>query len=367
MGVYKDPKTKTWYVSVPINKADGTKGRTTKRGFSKKTEALEWERDYLIGHASGVDISFEELAEEYMKERFPRMKESTSYSCEKIIRNRLMPTFGNRMIQEIAPRDINRWQNSLLASGNAENGKPYKKSYIQKLTDVLSQVFSFAVKRYGLRENPVTKADAISNVAEEKMKFWTLEEYRKFVDSIREDRLAYMCFETLYWTGIREGEMMALTWADVDFEKKELVISKTMHMRNGEPIVTGPKTEAGNRRVVMPDRLCEEIMKYKEHCQLTADTDRVYMVYPYTLYRRMRIACKKTGQKPIRIHDLRHSHVSLLINMGYSAVDIAKRMGHENTEITFNYAHLFPSEQNRIAEELDTMRLNMVKEAKENE
>ena len=107
MGVYKDPKTKTWYVYVPINKADGTKGRTTKRGFSKKTEALEWERDYLIGHASGVDISFEELAEEYMKERFPRMKESTSYSCEKIIRNRLMPTFGNRMIQEIAPRDIN--------------------------------------------------------------------------------------------------------------------------------------------------------------------------------------------------------------------------------------------------------------------
>lgn len=136
---------------------------------------------------------------------------------------------------------------------------------------------------------------------------------------------------------------MALTWSDFDFEKKIVSITKTMHLKHGTPVVTDPKTEMGNRKITLPDKLCDELIKYRGSRTPARDTEQVFPVAPYTLFRRMRTGCRKAGMKPIRIYDLRHSHVSLLIHLGFSAVDIAKRMGHESAEITFRYAHLFPA------------------------
>jgi len=65
---------------------------------------------------------------------------------------------------------------------------------------------------------------------------------------------------------------------------------------------------------------------------------------------------KAAGVKRIRIHDLRHSHVSLLIEMGFSALAIADRVGHESVDITYKYAHLFPSKQQEMAQKLDMER-----------
>lgn len=188
------------------------------------------------------------------------------------------------------------------------------------------------------------------------MLFWTKDEYLKFADVMMDNPLSYYAFEMLYWTGIREGELLALTPADFDFEKQTVTISKSFQHLNGRDIVTSPKTEKSNRTIKLPNFLCDEIQDYLKMLYDVGLDDRMFPVTKSYLYREMERGSKQAGIKRIRIHDIRHSHVSLLIDMGFSATAIADRVGHESIDITYNYAHLFPSKQTEMVEKLDVER-----------
>ena len=188
------------------------------------------------------------------------------------------------------------------------------------------------------------------------MLFWTKDEYLKFADVMMDKPLSYYAFEMLYWTGIREGELLALTPADFDFEKQTVTINKSFQHLNGRDIITSPKTEKSNRTIKLPNFLCDEILDYLKMLYDVGLEDRMFPVTKSYLYREMERGSKQAGIKRIRIHDIRHSHVSLLIDMGFSATAIADRVGHESIDITYNYAHLFPSKQTEMAEKLDMER-----------
>ena len=91
---------------------------------------------------------------------------------------------------------------------------------------------------------------------------------------------------------------------------------------------------------------------FEMHYELEPD-ERIFPITKSFLHHEMERGCKKSGVKKIRIHDLRHSHVSLLIDMGFSAVAIAERVGHESIDITYRYAHLFPSKQLDMVNKLE--------------
>lgn len=188
------------------------------------------------------------------------------------------------------------------------------------------------------------------------MLFWTKDEYLKFADVMMDKPLSYYAFEMLYWTGIREGELLALTPEDFDFEKETVTINKSFQHLNGRDIITSPKTEKSNRTIKLPNFLCDEIQDYLKMLYDVGLDDRMFPVTKSYLYREMERGSKQAGIKRIRIHDIRHSHVSLLIDMGFSAIAIADRVGHESIDITYNYAHLFPSKQTEMAEKLDMER-----------
>ena len=188
------------------------------------------------------------------------------------------------------------------------------------------------------------------------MLFWTKDEYLKFIDAMMDKPLSFYAFEMLYWCGIREGELLALTPEDFDFDKRTVTISKTFQHTGGKDIVTPPKTEKSNRTITMPLFLADEIQKYLKMQYDIGLDDRLFPITKSYLYREMQRGCKDTGVKRIRIHDLRHSHISLLIDQGFSAVAIADRVGHESIDITYNYAHLFPSKQAEMADKLDMER-----------
>ena len=188
------------------------------------------------------------------------------------------------------------------------------------------------------------------------MLFWTKDEYLKFADVMMDKPLSYYAFEMLYWTGIREGELLALTPANFNFEKESVTINKSFQHLNGRDIITSPKTEKSNRTIKLPNFLCEEIQDYLKTLYDVGLDDRMFPVTKSYLYREMERGSKQASIKRIRIHDIRHSHVSLLIDMGFSATAIADRVGHESIDITYNYAHLFPSKQTEMAEKLDMER-----------
>ena len=168
--------------------------------------------------------------------------------------------------------------------------------------------------------------------------------------------LSYYAFEMLYWCGVREGELLALTPGDFDFEKQTVTISKSYQRIKGKDVITDPKTPKSNRVIQMPAFLCEEMRDYIKSLYGVKPTDRIFTVTKSYLHREMDRGAKEAGVKRIRIHDLRHSHISLLIDMGFTALAIADRVGHESIDITYRYAHLFPTRQAEMADKLDMER-----------
>lgn len=192
---------------------------------------------------------------------------------------------------------------------------------------------------------------------QKEMLVWTKEEYKKFAEAVMDKPQSFYAFEVLYWTGLRVGELLALTPGDIDIEKHTISINKSYQRLRGEDYITDPKTEKSNRTVSIPDFLCEELEEYMAMLYGFKKEDRLFQITKSYLHHEMIRGTQISGVKRIRIHDIRHSHVSLLIGMGFSAVDIAGRMGHESIDITLHYAHMFPSAQKDMANKLNEERV----------
>lgn len=352
MPAYKDQKRNTWYVKFRYKDWMEETRACTKRGFATKRDALQWEQDFKARAEGNIDMSFECFVKLYLEDCQPRLKMSTIAMKETVIETKILPYFGKRAMRDITTADVFKWQNEMMASQD-KNGKPYSQAYLKILHNQLSAIFNHAVRFYNLPKNPARIAGSMGSDSGTEMKFWTKEQYVKFADAIKDDPLAYYCFEMLYWCGVREGELLALYPEDLDFDKKEASVTKTYHRVKGEDIITDPKTPDSKRKVLMPDFLCEEMRQYLALQYEMRSGDRLFPVSKSFLYRAMDRGCKATGVPRIRIHDLRHSHVSLLIDMGFSAVSIAKRVGHKSIDITYRYAHMFPSVQNQMADQLN--------------
>lgn len=166
----------------------------------------------------------------------------------------------------------------------------------------------------------------------------------------------YAAFTVLYFTGMRSGELLALTWKDIDLENNTIQINKTYQRIKKKDVITVPKTPCSIRNVVIFDYLTDIIKSYKAKIYRPHVNDRIFPFTKHRLGYEITQNCKKSGVKKIRIHDLRHSHASLLIELGFSPLLIAERLGHENVETTLNtYAHLYPNKQNELANKLQNI------------
>ena len=191
----------------------------------------------------------------------------------------------------------------------------------------------------------------------DKMEFWTKQEYDKFISTFEVGTENYLMAEILFWTGVREGELLALTPSDIDFENNLLHISKTYNRINGVDVITPPKTETSNRTISIPEFLKEEIRDYINGRYGMSENERLFPIVARTLQKRMKKFMEKAEVKIIRVHDFRHSHVAYLINKGVQPLIIKERLGHRDIKITLNtYGHLYPTQQKQVADMLDQQR-----------
>ena len=160
----------------------------------------------------------------------------------------------------------------------------------------------------------------------------------------------------MYWTGVREGELLALTPADFDFENNTMRINKNYQKVKGREIITSPKTKKSNRVVKIPQFLADEIKDYMKCFYDLKPDQRLFFKSKGYLGHEITRGSKKAGIKRINIHALRHSHISLLMDRGFSALDIAERVGHEAISITYKYAHMYPNKQDEMARKLEEER-----------
>ena len=348
MPVYKDEKRNTWYCKCNYRDWLGESKSKMKRGFATKKEALEWEREFLQRQSSSMDMKLSSFVDVYFDDKVPRLKERSIMTKRTLIETKILPYFGDKQMNDITAVDIIKWQNALL-------NQEYKPTYLRMIQNQLTALFNHAERFYDLKDNPCKKVDKMGRANAKELNFWTKDEFEVFIQCFTEEEEMYrIIFLMLFWLGCRVGELLALTSEDIDFEKGTVSISKTYFRRNKTDYITAPKTESSNRKITIPQFLQDEIKQFLDRQYELMPEERIFPITDRAIQKKMKQKTEQAKLKPIRVHDLRHSHIALLIEKGMQPLVIAQRVGHDSVNTTMNiYGHLYPNKQKQVADLLN--------------
>lgn len=398
--VFQDKNTKKWSYRIVYKNDFGKIIDKRKTGIKTKKEAkillLNYEIDNNLNSSNVIDTFYEKskdilnssllhitlgfLYDQYVEYSKNRLKSSSLKSATDCLRKYVLSYFGEKTdIGSIKPANILEWQNEII-------NKNFSFKYNSKIYCSFTALINFGVKYYDIPYNVVEKVGNFKNTKPKKeMDFWTLEEFLQFYNN-NADSEYKLFFTLLYFTGLRKGEGVALTWKDVNFESKEILVNKSVNRKipdvahidkdinvccnselgwhfvgNRVYEITSTKTSSSNRKVLLSDNIVDALKKHYEKSQKNYGFNKDWFVFggetplsDQTIRRKMNNMSKIAGVKQIRVHDLRHSHASLLINNGHNIIIVAKRLGHSDIKQTLNtYSHLMPNIQSEIVESLN--------------
>ena len=355
MPIYKDEQRGTWFVKVNYTDMFGKRCQKKKRGFRTKREALEWERAFALKSAGTTDMLFKDFVDLYIDDVKNRIKPQTVNSKMVYINHHILPFFGDLKLNEIEPLHIRKWQNDHLLQYKTSAGKTLSNGTISTIQSVLSAIFNYAIKLYNLPLNPLNKVGYVSVPSNKKMLVWAPEDFKRFIDVVN-DKMYYCLFNTLYFTGMRIGEALALQEKDIDIRNKTITINKTVYSSKGKRYITTPKTPKSNRIITINDNLVNILDSFIKSLYGLRYDGFIFDITQSIAAQRLHKYIKRACVAPISLHGFRHSHASLLIELGFAPTAIADRLGHENVTTTLNtYSHMFPSKQSEIAAKLDKL------------
>lgn len=204
MSVTKDTKIGKWMSQICVKDWTGNTIHKKKRGFSTKKEALQWEWDFISQATASLEMTFHDFIESYLKDMEGRLKPSTIANKRFLIDLKITPYFCKMPLDAIQATDIHNWQNT-LTSYRDEKGTLYSATYLKTINSQITALFNYAVKYYGLKENPCHKAGSMGKKNADEMLFWTKEEFASFIEVMQDRPTSYAVFMTLYYTGMRES------------------------------------------------------------------------------------------------------------------------------------------------------------------
>ena len=215
---------------------------------------------------------------------------------------------------------------------------------VRRISVQLNALFSYAVKYYDLPKNPAKAVGTIGK-KQKRQAFWEVSEFNKFIAVVDKEEYR-LCYLILFYSGMRLGELLALSADDFDFDAGTISITKSFMPSTGT--ITTPKTSYSVRTIPMPHTLMQEIQDDME--KLYEPPERIFTFSPLTLRNRMKNYAARAGVPAIRIHDLRHSHASHLIHEGVPITTISRRLGHANASITLSiYSHMYEDSAGNVA------------------
>lgn len=347
---YIDPKT-------------GKSETEYKRGFDTKREAKDYEETFLekLEEDSGeneplYERTFGDVFQEYlMSHKREDIKESTLETKFNVFEKHIFPTFKEKLIAEITDDDIAEWQMKIKGVV-MPNGKHFSDSFLRTIQSQFNSIINYAYSKGYLQQNPLADIKNMG-IKDKRVEFWSSDEYEKFAYCAMKLPQYYYAYEVLYWCGLREGEMLALTLRDIDLSQGVINVNKTYQRLKGKDVISTPKTPSSVRKVSMPAFLCDELKEYIDMLYEPQADQRIFMITKSNLTKNFHNLSREAGLKRITVHGLRHSHVSLLINKKYDIFEVSKRIGHKSIKTTQDiYGHLFDEVQRTIANDLDSIR-----------
>ncbi|EOK48047.1 tyrosine-type recombinase/integrase [Enterococcus faecalis] len=360
-------------VSLGIDPISG-KQRRRRLTVSTKKEAQQIESKYLrLYHENKLttnsDLTLKDIYEIYEEKYTQNLKPSYKQTQKRIFKNYIEPYFKNTQIKLIKKQQIYDFQQFLLTS------KPRRKDNLSNKTINmiiihLQKLFNVAIKEGLTYENSCNQIDKLK-VQKKEIDFWTLDEFTTFISHIDKNKpFLKVFYQFAFFTGMRAGEMIALTWSDIDFYNQTVRINKSAKLINGNYVTTTPKTESSNRYITINTKITAMLKKWQEiqpkllidNFQ-NIDSDKLLVFqysekHPssdyYSKQIKKIIAKNNLNLKPIRLHDFRHSHVALLIHNNEKNTTIKERLGHSSITTTIDtYGHLYPNSQKSMSDKFD--------------
>lgn len=359
MPQYQNKKTKLWKYRTYAYDIYGNRKQFEKGGFRTKREAKLAEDEFKNQDSQNeVNITFLELWESYKEHISLKQKKQSYRKTVSKFTNHILPYFKDYRLKSITANVYTKWQKEIEKKG-------FKYKYNSSLHGSVVTILNYAIKFYGLKDNIASKIGNFTkkNELPSKVDFWTLDEYQKFINVI-EDQVYKTFFETLYYTGLRQGECLALTWKE--FKNDYLDIYKTISKEkvDNEYVINSPKTKNSIRKIKLDNYLIESLNQLKIYYKNYVGFDDNWYIFggvkplsATTIGRKKNEYCELSNVKKIRIHDFRHSHASLLLSSGVPITVISQRLGHADINMTLNtYSHLIPKDEDKAINILNTIK-----------
>lgn len=333
--------------------------------YLKKEECQKAEARFRIdiNRNKPTRFTFNEMIDEYLNNKRQNSKPTTINNTEYCLRH-TRNALGNIPISKLTN---DQWQDFLRYLQE----QPMKNHRRNRIIEYTIAVCNFANKRHNVFTPVPFRFEKFNEQADkplgEKMEFWTPQEFNTFLSVV--DNLVYSTlFLLLYATGMRSGEALALTWKDVDFDKRTLSINKTVNTKlKGKGFtVLPPKTKSSIRTIRAPQIVFERLLELAEHSFEFQENIKEAFVFGggrpipnstlQTVKHKYYLKAKEIepSLKEIRIHSLRHSCASALISSGATIVYVSKYLGHSSVKETLDtYSHFMPNESETIANAMD--------------
>ena len=371
----KKAKNGTWTIDI----SDGFHPVTQKRiriirkGFKTKKEALDIEQhirvvelrekrfDFLVT----TDMLFNILEEEDIQNN---RKISYISTQRNNYERHIKPYFKDTNLNKLSYEHIFEFREHLKTKSKKQNSNStLSPNTVNKIMILLKKIFDTGVRKTLIDKNPVDNLRKLP-ISKPTINFWSVEEFNEFRKLITKDEISYDLFFTIaFFTGMRMGEILALNWYDINLITSTIHVTKTAYFINNENHINSTKTRAGTRFITINNKLTVMLTDWKKKQvnllkEFTSDTDSLQIIQstPIAITKNMvdkkfkQVLSRNKNLKKIRIHDLRHSHASLLINQGEDYLVVKERLGHASITTTIDtYSHLYPSKQKSLANKLD--------------
>ena len=372
---YVRKRGNTWSYTVDIGKdpISGKRKQKTQSGFKTKKEAQAALAELNNSVDKGLYIEphkkiFKEFAMEYVNSIYKnKVKASTFERTVSLLNNQILPWFKEIKLDDIDPFVVNRFYAEKKEEGLSS-------AYVRRMHEILKMLlktayrYDFLMKDIGARIDP-------PQLIQKKMDVWSVQQVNDFLKHTKHSRYHPVFFLAAY-TGMRKGEIIALHWDDIDFEEKTISINKTLYKIKDRFLLQEPKTLNSVRTIYIDDDIVSVLkrQRVKQNIEklraggcvqdggLYQDSNLVFaqengsFIHPTSVNALFLQYIRQTDIPRIRFHDLRHTHATILLQMGVNPKVVSERLGHSSVKITLDvYSHVLPSMKKDLSEQFSKM------------
>lgn len=344
-------------VSLGFDPSTGKRIQKFKNGFKSQKEAQEWRLRMLADFGKGAlsansTMTFGKFLDDFFIPDYRSKVRQRTFDMS-LSKFKRLQYFEKMKLSAITAPQVKKWQNILFQEGLSNN-------YVRTVHQILQQVLDLAVK---LGMIPRNVAKVVGNVKKDRPKvdFWTVEEFERFIATFNRTDLLGLLHFVVFWfffmTGLRTSELQALTWSDIDWENKAVLVKKSMYYKSQkEWTITETKSVSGVRLIYLDDDTVNYLKEWQEaQKQVGGSIEFVFSLtgqplIKSTLSRIITRHSQYAGIKKIRVHDLRHSHASFMLALGMNDLEMQTRLGHADIKTTLGtYSHLRPTAMKEVA------------------